>query len=38
MMNSTQLTQNLTQVTKFGMMNAYFVREDGRPDARSTRR
>jgi glyoxylase-like metal-dependent hydrolase (beta-lactamase superfamily II) len=27
-MNSTQLTPNLTQVTKWGMMNAYFVREE----------
>src|SRR5579875_395250 len=27
-MKSTSLTQNLTQMTKFGMMNAYLVREE----------
>jgi glyoxylase-like metal-dependent hydrolase (beta-lactamase superfamily II) len=27
-MKTTQLTENLTQLTKFGMMNAYLVRED----------
>ena len=27
-MNNTQLTQSLTQLTKFGFMNAYLVRED----------